>query len=586
MSVNRYYEKELIALRTLGQEFADSNPALAPFFNTPGKDPDVERILEGVAFLTGRLREKLDDELPEITHALFNLLWPNYLRPLPACSVIQFLPPQGLSGSAVIPRDFTVQSEPVNGTPCLFRTAYETEVLPLELTDLAFVTKDGEAVMLLRFRSDELSLDQLTPQRLRIFLTGETTVVHTLYYLLVRKLRCLRVHAFDDAGREIRLAEQEPHIRPVGFAHDEFVYPYPPNSFAGYRILQEYFCFPEKFHFLDIELGDALSQERLSLVENCREFTLQCVLEDLPPNFESYSRNNIRLFCTPVVNLFPRSASPLTWDHRQTEYRIMPDPRYPYHYAVHSVSHVESWGTANKEHRVYQPFESFEHRRSGGKAAYYRLRVQPSPSDESVETYISLVAEDDEALPQNTTVSMDLMCTNRMLPLQLGVGDICRPTDTGDAAIPFRNIIPVTPPFAPPLEGDTLWRLLSNMALNYLPLTNINALRGIVATYDFRALHDRRRARVLEKVLEGMSDIRMRETDRIYEGLPLRGAVTELTLAQRGFSCEGDMFLFASALNEFLALYATVNSFHQLVVREEKSGERYIWPPRLGKQTL
>lgn len=586
MSVNRYYEKELIALRTLGQEFAENNPALAPFFNTPGKDPDVERILEGVAFLTGRLREKLDDELPEITYALFNLLWPNYLRPLPACSVIQFLPPRGLSGPALIPRGFTVRSEPVDGTPCLFRTAYETEVLPLELTDLAFAAGDGEAVLLLRFRSEEVTLDQLTPQRLRVFLTGETTIVHTLYYLLMRRLRRLRVHAFDGARRELRLAELEPRIRPVGFAQDEEVYPYPPNSFAGYRILQEYFCFPEKFHFLDIELGDALSEERLSRVEGCQEFELQCVLEGLPPNFESYSKNNIRLFCTPVVNLFPRSASPLIWDHRQTEYRIMPDPRYPYHYAVHSVSHVESWGAANREHRVYQPFESFEHKRNGGKAAYYRLRVQPSPSDESVETYISLVAEDDGPLPQDATISMDLLCTNRMLPLQLGVGDIRHPQDTGDAAIPFRNIIPVTPPFAPPLEGDTLWRLLSNMALNYLPLTNINALRGIVATYDFRALHDKRRARVLEKVLEGMRDIRMRETDRIYRGLPLRGAVTELTLDQRGFSCEGDMFLFASALNEFLALYATVNSFHQLIVREEKSGERYVWPPRLGTLTL
>ena len=122
MSINRYYEKELIALRVMGKEFADNNPALAPFFNTPGKDPDVERILEGVAFLTGRLREKLDDELPEITYSLFNLLWPNYLRPLPACSVIQFLPPKSLSKSALVPRDFLVQSDPVDGTPCMFRT--------------------------------------------------------------------------------------------------------------------------------------------------------------------------------------------------------------------------------------------------------------------------------------------------------------------------------------------------------------------------------------------------------------------------------------------------------------------------------
>lgn len=586
MSINHYYERELIALRTLGREFAASNPALAPFFNTPGRDPDVERILEGVAFLTGRLREKLDDELPEITYTLFNLLWPNYLRQLPACSVIQFQPSEGLSRSSFIPRGATVLSEAVEGTPCTFRTAYDTEVMPLELAELSFTTRDGESVMALRFRSESATLDQIAPRRLRLFLTGETSIVHTLYYMLVRRLRCLRVHAVDETGKDTRLAEWEPNVRPVGFAHDEVLYPYPPNSFPGYRILQEYFCFPEKFHFLDIDFGESFTGDNLSRAGSCREFVLHCVLEELPPNFESYSRENVRLFCTPVINLFARSASPLTWDHRQTEYRIVPDPRFPYHYAVHSVTHVESWDTAGKRHREYQPFESFEHKRGGGKSAYYRLRVQPSATDESVETYISLVADDDGELPQSATLSMELVCTNRMLPLRLGVGDICRPSDSGDAAIPFTNIIPVTPPFAPPLEGDALWRLLSNMALNYLPLTNINALRGIVATYDFRALHDSRRARVLERILDGMTGIRMQETDRIHEGLPLRGAMTELSLMLRSFSCEGEMFLFASALNEFLALYATVNSFHQLIVREEKSGERYIWPPRLGKQTL
>lgn len=587
MSFNSYYEKELVALRALGREFAETNPALAPFFNTPGRDPDVERILEGFAFLTGRLRQKLDDELPEITYGLFNLLWPNYLRPLPACSVIQFQPPKALSKAAFIPKDTMVQSNPVEDTPCVFRTAYDTEVLPLELTALSFQTRDGEAVMSLRFRSESSTLDTLALRRLRLFLTGETIIVHTLYYVLLRKLRGIRLFATDETRKEIRLAELEPKVRPVGFGHDEQVYPYPPNSFAGYRILQEYFCFPEKYHFLDIlNLEEGFSETALGAAASCHEFSLHFVLDELPANFEAFDKDNIRLFCTPVVNLFPKQASPLTWEHRQTECRIVPDPRLPFHFAVHSVRKVESWEPGNKGYREYQPFESFEHRRGGSGAAYYRLRVQPAVKDESVETYISLVTEDDGELPQNTTISLELMCTNRMLPTRLGVGDICRPMDKGGTAIPFSNIIPVTPPFAPPLEGDTLWRLLSNMSLNYLPLTNISALRGIVATYDFRAEHDSRRARVLERVLNGMLSIRTQETDRIYKGLSLRGACTELVLSQRQFSCEGDMFLFASALNEFLALYGTVNSFHQLTVREEKSGERYQWPARLGEQIL
>lgn len=588
MSFNRYYEKELVELRALGREFAESNPGLAPFFNTPGRDPDVERLLEGFAFLTGRLRQKLDDELPEITHALFNLLWPNYLRPLPACSVIQFTPPGSLSKSAFIAKETLVQSDPVEGVACVFRTAYDTEVLPIELADLSFVTRNGEAVLALRFRSAGITLDNVSFQRLRLFLTGETTIVHTLYHYLARKLRCARLFATGPTREEFPLADLGPDsVRPVGFAHDEGIYPYPPNSFAGYRILQEYFCFPEKFHFIDIiGLERGLHKERLKSVGECREFSLHFVLEDLPANFETFCKDNIRLFCTPVVNLFPKQASPLTLDHKQSEYRIVPDPRLPYHYSTHSVEKVESWEAGGKGYRQYQPFESFEHKRNGSGAAYFRLRVQPSVKDEGVETYISLVSEDGGDLPRNATISLDLLCTNRLLPQQLGVGDICRSTDKGASALPFTNIIPVTPPYAPPLEGDTLWRLLSNMSLNYLPLTNINALRGIVATYDFRAVHDSRRARVLDRVLDGMLSIRTRETDRIHRGLPLRGTRTELTLSQRKFSCEGDMFLFASVINEFLALYGTVNSFHQLIVREEKSGEHYIWPARLGEQTL
>lgn len=589
MSFNRYYEKEMVALRELGREFAEANPALAPFFHTPGRDPDVERILEGFAFLTGRLRQKLDDELPEITHALFNLLWPNYLRPLPACSVIQFTPPEGLSGTALVPRGTMVQSDPVEGTPCVFRTAYDTEVLPLELKELSFLTREGEAVMSLRFRALGTTPDKLDLTRLRLFLMGEPSVVHTLYYCLVRKTRRVRLRLTDAVAAEIPLTDLGPEcLRPVGFGHDEYIYPYPPNSFAGYRILQEYCCFPEKFQFVELSgLERGFGKERLAGVDPGDEFSVQFVLEDLPANFEAFSTTNIRLFCTPVVNLFPKQSSPLTLDHKQTEYRIVPDPRQPYHYATYSVEKVESWEHGGKDDREYRPFESFEHADGGGDSAYYRLRIQPSVRDESIETYISIVrAGRDDPPPQTATISLDLVCTNRMLPLRLGVGDICRALDDGQAAVPFRNIIPVTPPYAPPLEGDTLWRLLSNMALNYLPLTNIKALKGILSTYDFRAVHDSRRAKVLARTLEAMVDIRTRETDRIYNGLPLRGARTELTLDLRKFSCEGDMFLFASVLNEFLALYATVNSFHQLIVQEAKSGERYVWPARLGEQTL
>jgi type VI secretion system protein ImpG len=478
----------------------------------------------------------------------------------------------------------------VDGTRCTFSTTYDTEILPIELTGLSYITKHGEAVMALNFHTHGTPMDNVPLNRLRFFLTGESTVVHTLYYSLVRKVKSVRIVMYDQDRTEHIVGEIEPeNIHAIGFAPDEAIYPYPPNAFPGYRILQEYFCFPEKFHFVEFGgLEQGFKREKAAHAGKKDEFALHIVLAELPENFETFKPTNIQLFCTPAVNLFEKSATPITLDHKQTEYRIVPDPSRPTHFAAYSVLRVESWSHAWKGDKEFKPFESFEHVGDGETSGkYYRLRIRPSINDDHIETYISIMDRNNSSEAFfNQTVSLELLCTNRLLPLALGVGDIDTVADSAAKAVDFKNITPVSPPYTPPLEGDILWRLLSNMALNYIPLTNLEALKGIIATYDFKAVHDSRRARALTNTLQSMVGVSTEETDRIYRGLPIRGSRTELILNQRKLSCEGEMFLFASILNEFLALYATVNSFHQLVVREEKSGEEYLWPARLGTKRM
>ena len=590
MSFNRYYQDELIALRELGREFSQRNPALSPFFETPGRDPDVERILEGFAFLTGRLHQKLDDELPEITHSLFNLLWPHYLRPMPACSIIRYEPSANTTGEAVIPKNSLVESAPVQGTRCRFRTVYETQVFPLRLTDQTFMEKEGRAHLVLSFESLGVPLENLSLSSLRFFLTGEKGVAQTIYFTMLRKVREVGVVLFDSQKKRHTVARinAEKNISPVGFRESEFMLPYPPNAFPGYCIIQEYLCFPEKFLFVDVSgLEEGLNRDVLSRYKDSGSFELHFALDELPESFESFKPQNWQLFCTPVVNLFSMDATPLTVDQKRSEYRIVPDPRLPYHYAVFSVDNVSSWGHDNRGSRRYSQFESFEHEAELNAPAYYRLRLRPSHMDGGTEFHISISYPPENPLaPQGETISLELTCTNRFLPGELGVGDIGTHADNSPDAVSFRNITPVVPSFNPPLEGDLLWRLLSNMSLNYVSLTNIPALRAIIAAYNFRARYDRPHARMFEKNLKGMVSISCSEADRIHKGLPVRGAVTTLVLDQRFFSSEGDMFLFASALNEFFALYATVNSFHRLVVVEAKRKEEYQWPARLGRMHL
>lgn len=590
MSFNRYYQDELIALRELGREFSRRNPALSPFFETPGRDPDVERILEGFAFLTGRLRQKLDDELPEITHALFNLLWPHYLRPIPACSILNFAPTGSITGPVTIPRGTLVESVPVQGTRCRFRTVYDTEVQPIRLSGQSFMEKDGQVDLVLSFESLGVPLENTSISSLRFFLGGEKGIAQTIYYTMLRKVRQVSVVLFDSTLKRRTVATIDPAqcIKPVGFTEQETMFPYPANSFPGYGIIQEYLCFPDKFLFLNVEgLNQGLNREVLAQYKNSQIFELHFTLNELPEQFESFRPENWQICCTPVVNLFPMDATPLTVDQKRNEYRIVPDPRLPYHYAIYSVDKVSSWGHDNRNRRTYSQFESFEHERDTDAPAYYRLRLRPSPKDNGTETYISIAYPPENQLPpQGETISLELTCTNRQLPSELAVGDICVHADNTPDSVHFRNITPVVPSFNPPLEGDILWKLLSNMSLNYVSLTDISALKSIISAYNFRARYDRPHARGFAKILKGMLSISCTEADRIYNGLPLRGAISTLVLDQRGFTCEGDMYLFGSVLNEFFALYATVNSFHQLKVVEAKKREEYQWKARLGRMHL
>src|SRR5437868_9433607 len=76
----------------MGRAFGEANPRVAGLLAERGGDPDVERLLEGFAFLTARIRERADAAVPELAHGLCELLLPHYLRPLPAATVVEFTP--------------------------------------------------------------------------------------------------------------------------------------------------------------------------------------------------------------------------------------------------------------------------------------------------------------------------------------------------------------------------------------------------------------------------------------------------------------------------------------------------------------
>jgi type VI secretion system protein ImpG len=582
---NTYYQEELAFLREMGREFAAAHPTVAYMLESKGADPDVERLLEGVAFLTGRVRQKLDDEIPELFQSMMSLLWPHYLRPVPSTGILQFQPMvEQLSGVITIPRGTEVESVPVDGTSCRFRTCYEVDVAPLELAavtlDLPMAT-DAQLRLTLR-ASGKVKLEQMNLRRVRVFLADDVVRASTLYLWLMRYARYVELRD-PNTGRSLRLPHQT--IKPSGFGSAEAILPYPAHSFAGYRLLQEYFTCPAKFYFVDFT-----GLERLQQLELTDRFEIIVPFSRRPEDEMRVDKSSLRLFCTPIVNLFDHAADGVRVDHTRTEYRIRPSTvgSPPEHYEIYSVDRVVGLVQGEAERRVYPPLHAFQHVGGGGDdAIYYQTRLYDAVVGEGTDTYISFVSADQKhVVPPTETISIDITVSNRNLASRLKVGDVKVATTSSPEFARFRNITPISRSLRPPLGRGLHWRLISHLSLNYLSLLSVEALRGILELYNYQALYDRQAARENILRLEGLVSLEAKPVERLVRSSPMRGTSIMLEMNEASFAGEGDMYVFATVLNEFFALYASINALTELKVRGTKFGEIYQWPARLGQQAI
>lgn len=589
LKLNRFYRDELSFLRLQGREFAEAHPQLTRFLSEQSTDPDVERLLEGFAFLTGKLREKVEDEFPELTHSLLNMLWPNYLRPVPSCTIMRFDPEVGnISERHSIERHTEIRSQPVGErkrtTQCRFRTCRVVDVFPVTVADAhAEHSREVSSVTVDLGVHTNQPLSSLDLDTLRFYLGGESHAAETLYLWLNHYLQRLELVVGENVYNI-----PSSMLKPVGFAGDEGLLPYPKNAYSGYRILQEYLSFPEAFRFVDVQ-G---LKRRLPAVQ-ADEISLRFHFSRILPPDAKVRAENFQLYCTPAVNLFSHEAEPVDLSGRYAEYRITPSSRSPDHYEVFSVDQVEGWlegGSGRGEPRVYTAFESFQHeveRDRGRTALYHRVRVRESVRGDGFDHHVSFVRGDEsECMSLQEAVSLTLTCTNRHLPLQLAVGDINDSTETMPTYVKASNVTRPTATLRPTLDGSLLWTLISNLSLNYLSLLDVDALRTVLRVYDFRALVDRQAERVSQKRLTGILDIDTKPVDRMVRGLPVRGIQSVLRLDQQSFASEGDLYLFGTVLSQFFALYASINAFHLLEVVNTDNQERYTWTLQQGQQPL
>jgi type VI secretion system protein ImpG len=606
-----YYERELLFIRQMAQEFAEAYPAAAQRLRLePNRsaDPHVERLIEAFALLAGRVHHKLDDEFPELTDALLSVLYPHYLAPVPSMAVIQFEldPARGdLPDGFRIDPHSRLRTAPWGDLPCKFRTCYPVTLWPVRVASARLAPPPfppglsppagTQAVLVLRLECEAgLTFSALSLEALRFYLSGDNQLIPPLYELLFNHTLRVEIRPVGSGAAPVVLAPEE-CLSPVGFERGEGLLPYPEQSFPGYRLLTEFFAFPAKFVFFD--LGGFGRARRAGFGGGVEVvFYLDRTAANLEQGVEA---RTFRLGCTTVVNLFEQVAEPIPLTHARHEYRVVPDVAHPRGMEVYSVDSVTSADPAAITE--YRPFYSFRHLAAGeAPHAFWYASRRPSAAegDRGTEVYLNLVdLHFNPHRPAEGTLVVRTTCTNRDLPahLQRAGEDLYLELEGAAPLSGIRCLWGPTLPLRPPLRRGAYWRLISHLSLNHLslsgPAEGREALCEILRLYDFSDPEaGPRQAAVIRHVIEGITAVSSRRVVGRTGGPTAsgfcRGVEVTVEFDEQKFAGPG-VYLFACVLERFLGLYASINSFTQLVARtRQREGPLKRWPPRAGERPL
>lgn len=603
-----YYEKELAFIRQMGAEFAQEHPKIAGRLGISAEtieDPHVSRLIESFAYLNARIQHKLDDDFPELSDALLEVLFPHYHRPIPSMTIVQFIADrEKLDGTYHIPKNTLLDTAQFGGETCRFSTVYDTELLPVELAEASFMSrpfttpgsqdqKGSKAVLKLSFQTfnDEISFAEVKPDRIRLYLKGQSQHINPLYELLLNNCQAVIMASSSDDIQPVRLGTNT--IQAVGFDVGEGLLPYPAASFVGYRLLTEYFTFAEKFMFIDLQgFADKIQPNTSGTLE------FYFYLSESDVELEhNVSRNTFQLGCSPAINLFSHRADPIKLDHKTTEYQVIPDARRPTGYEIYSINNVIA-SSSSGSRETYMPLYGINHEMQDCEHhAYWVSRRQAAKmggflNDDGTDVMLSLVdLYFNPNNPDDRTLTLDTTCSNRDQPAKLPSSSDQPRLQCVDIAPPCEKIYCMTQPSStvrPSMRNNARWRLISHLSLNHLSVTGREdataALKEILRLYDFRE------SSINRAQIESISSV---QTRAISAPLTIDGRATlcrgiEIEIELDNSQLTGSSsYLFATILEHFFALYSSLNSFTRVLVKlKNKEGYLKKCPPRAGEKIL
>lgn len=593
-----YYERELTFMRESGAEFAKKYPKIASRLlleQDRCEDPHTERLLEAFSFLTGRIQKKIDDSYPELTESLLQIIYPHYTRPLPSMTVVKFMPRlQNVPPSGHrIRKGIQLISQLIKGTRLTFQTTQDVLLLPVEVANAETTFPPNPGVGALNGIRIEMNtapgmkINQIEwPHALRFYLNGQHQQVFKLYELLINHTVQVEIITYSEERavrrRQDSLTLSAEHLKPMGFTKDEAILPWPEQSFDGYRLLYEYFAFPEKFLFFDLTGIEKLRQCEGNF------FEINIYLDHKDTERMLINQDSFCMYASPAVNLFKQIAMPVRVDHKKAEYPIYHDLHDKSTTEVFSVDKVT--GITEKGDKVihYQPFYALSHfEDQQDHQAYWHIRRRKSSrkDDEGMDLMLSFT---DEAMavadPQCTTLTVYTTCTNRDFPSRLVPGGFARDFFI-EVESPIEGVACMMKPTQarrPSPGSSQQWRLISHLSLNYLSLVSQNG-RGLKELLQLYDIHD---SPVTRQQIEGIEQVEHRQVAMRIGRSFCRGVEVTLVMNEEKF-VGSSLYLFASVLERFLAHYVSINSFTRLVVKSiQRRQEIKAWPPSNGERIL
>lgn len=575
-----YYEKQLQEFGQQSRAFADKYPKIAQRLSLNQEqidDPHIERLIQAFSLIAARIDKKLADSYDIFTRSLFEVMFPQYLRHFPACSVVSFEDlnkQKQLTDVHIIPKGTTLKSRSFKGVQCEFNTSAEVKLLPIQLESLSFQTNPSAHIHLNQNATLNLKFELLNPAK--NWLKNEKLPIY-LDAISNFPLQVLDHIFHKETSFSLRINHKVVAIKNpfevMGFDENESLLPVDQHTHHAYRLLIEYFCFPEKFSYLNLNLDflKLLKEENLSFEV---QIHLKLNLNDqaIIRNYSELNVANFKLFTSPVVNLFEKQAEPQKINHKNLEYPLMTDAHHPEFYQVYSIVEMNLIREkSNQDQVVYPilPFFAMSHYHGDDIQFFYALNPTVL-QNQYVETGYSIISKQLEPHSiKSDFVSCKLLCSNRELPHE-ALGQSNNVLNLNDSTIARRALVLKRPtaPFQFEKNKNEQWRIISHLSLNTLALMKGDAVSHIKELLE---LYNLPKSKENHLIIDAIKKIEFEITNKLVEAKPfpmfVRGVKVLMDVDVQVFRGHS-LYIFSELISHIFNLKVQMNSFVDVFVRD------------------